>query len=190
MLQGDALEAALTRLPTQSAEGTAYRVIPAQYHLTALSSVGSLQHGGRYNPRGQLEALYLSDSPITALQEIDAIQQTSSRLIGRKTGPKTLLSVDYLLQRLVNLTDTETRNALHVTLQDLLGPWVLEQTVTEVAPTQRLGLAIAGAGIEALRVPSSKNPSSSNLVIFPRTVLEGSWLRVYDDSGFIDARLP
>ncbi len=190
MLQGDALEAALTQLPIRSAEGTAYRVIPAQYHLTALSAVGSLRHGGRYNPRDQLEALYLSDSPITALQEIDAIQQTSSRLIGRKTGPKTLLSVDYFLRRFVDLTDTETRNALHVTLQELLRPWILKQTVTEVAPTQRLGLAIARTGSEAVRVPSSKNPSSSNLVIFPRSLLTGSWLRVYDDSGFIDARLP
>ena len=90
----------------------------------------------------------------------------------------------------MDLTDTDVRNALRVTLQELLEPWVLKQTATEVAPTQRLGLAIAEVGSEAVRAPSSKNPSSSNLVIFPRSLLTGSWLRVYDDSGFIDARLP
>ena len=77
MLREEALKAALDRVPIIAAEGTAYRVIPARHYLTALSSIGSFQRGGRYNPRGRLEALYLSESPITALQEVDAIQQTS-----------------------------------------------------------------------------------------------------------------
>lgn len=97
MLSDRELGAALARLPGRPATWTAYRVIPACFYPTALSTVGSCQRGGRYNPRGQLEAL---------------------------------------------------------------------------------------------RAPSAKDPSATNLVIFPDALQPASTLRVFDDSGFIDASLP
>lgn len=189
MLQGDAQRAALAQAPVGPAQGVAYRVIPARYHLTALAAVGAFQRGGRYNPHGRLEALYLSESPIVALQEVEAVQQTSGQLIGLTFSPKTLLSVEYALERLLDLTDAGVQRLLETNLQELTAPWVLEQSISGAAPTQRLGLAVAEAGIEALRAPSSKNPSAANLVIYPDTLRPRS-LRVFDDSGFIDAKLP
>src|ERR671931_265359 len=97
MLRRDALVAAVQRLPTQPLEGVAFRLILARYAATALSSIGSLRTGGRYNVRGRFEAL---------------------------------------------------------------------------------------------RVPSARDPSTDNLVVLPDRLRAGSSLRVFDDSGLIDALLP
>jgi len=190
VLSGRELDAALARLPGRPATGTAYRVIPARFYLTALSTVGSRQRGGRYNPRGQLEALYLSESPVVALQEVEALQRTSRELVGLTFGPKTLLSVTYSLNRVLDLTDPDARKALATDRAELTAPWLLAQSASGSAPTQRLGLAAYAAGLEALRAPSAKDPSAANLVIFPDALQPASTLRVFDDSGFIDASLP
>ncbi len=190
MLEGDALLGALARVPVRPARGVSYRVIPARFHLTALSAIGAYQRGGRYNPRGRLEALYLSESPIVALQEVEAVRGTATQLVGLTFSPKTLLSVEYDLVRLLDLTDEGVQRALEANLEELTAPWVLEQSRLGSAPTQRLGRAVAEAGIEALRAPSAKNPKAANLVIYPTVLQPGSSLRVFDDSGFIDARLP
>jgi RES domain-containing protein len=63
MLAGEALARALAELPSHSFKGTVYRIIPAQYPVSALSGIGALKTGGRYNPRGKLEALYLAEDP-------------------------------------------------------------------------------------------------------------------------------
>lgn len=77
MLEGQALKDALSTLEVEEAQGVAFRVIPAQYPVTALFGIGSLKRGGRFNPKGLLEALHLSESPVTALQEVEAIMQSS-----------------------------------------------------------------------------------------------------------------
>ena len=56
---------------------------------------------------------------------------------------------------------------------------------------QPLGAAVYGLqSIEALKVPSARDPSTYNLVVFVDRLLVNSALRVYDDSGIIDAKLP
>jgi RES domain-containing protein len=190
MLAGEALARALAKLPTHSFKGTAYRIIPAQYHVSALSGIGSLTRGGRYNPRGKLEALYLAEDPITALQEVEAVRLTSAGLIAAKSSPKTLLSVEYELQVALDLTTVETQTARGTTLEELIAPYLTLEAKHGLAPTQALGLAAAEAGIEVLRVPSAKNRTAANLVIYPRNLKSPSTLRVIDDTGFIDARLP
>lgn len=44
--------------------------------------------------------------------------------------------------------------------------------------------------IEALKVPSARDESYHNLVVFADRLSTNSSLRVYDDSGIIDAQLP
>ena len=60
MLAADALAAAVARLPTRPLDGGAFRLIHARYATTALSAIGSLRLGGRYNGLGAFEALYLA----------------------------------------------------------------------------------------------------------------------------------
>lgn len=62
-----------------------------------------------------------------------------------------------------------------------------------MAPTQTLGSAAYNLqSIEALKVPSARDPNTYNLVVFVNRLSssDNSFLRVYDDSGIIDARLP
>lgn len=61
----------------------------------------------------------------------------------------------------------------------------------QIAPTQILGeTAYNLQNIEALKVPSARDPNTYNLVIFPDRLTNNSLLRVYDDSGTINAQLP
>jgi RES domain-containing protein len=72
MLPRDALVVAAKDISTGPRDGVAFRLILARYAATALSSIGSLRAGGRYNMRDQFEALYLASSPVTALREVEA----------------------------------------------------------------------------------------------------------------------
>ncbi len=187
----DALVVAVQRLPTSPCQGVAFRLILARYATTALSSIGSLRTGGRYNMPGRFEALYLATSPLTALLEVEALVQTVEGLRGIKGPPRILLSVDYRLQAVADLTELPTRQALGTTLAELRAPWRPLNAAGEVAPTQVLGEVVhEHPGIEALRVPSAREPSTDNLVVFPDRLQGGSGLRVFDDSGLIDAHLP
>jgi RES domain-containing protein len=191
MLTRDALVVAVQRLPTKPLEGVAFRLILARHAATALSSIGSLRIGGRYNRRGRFEVLYLASSPVTALREVEALVETADGLCGVKGPPRILLSVEYRLQSVVDLTDQSVQGILGTTLDELCAPWRPLNAAGQVAPTQLLGEVIRDDGsIEALRVPSARDPSTDNLVIFPDRLCAGSSLRVFDDSGLIDAQLP
>src|SRR5438270_1647975 len=191
MLRRDALVVAVQRLPTKPFEGVAFRLILARYAATALSSIGSLRTGGRYNRRGRFEALYLASSPVTALREVEALVETADGLRDVKGPPRILLSVEHRLQSVADLTDPMVQAAVGTTLDELCAPWRPLNPAGQVAPTQLLGEVIRDDGsIEALRVPSARVPSTENLVIFPDRLCAGSSLRVFDDSGLIDAQLP
>lgn len=187
---GDALEQALSNIAPTPWTGVAYRLIPAQFAGTALSSIGSLKRGGRYNPRETFEALYLADTPLTALQEINLIKVTDEAILSAKSSPRLLLSVEVTLSSVVDLTTQRTQDILNTNLQELTGSWLAMSAVGHLAPTQALGVTVYGLeAIEALKVPSAQDPKATNLVIFPDRLRQGSQVRVYDDSGLIDARL-
>lgn len=183
-----ALEKAFSSLPTQTLRQTFFRVIHAKYAATALSAVGSFRFGGRYNPAGQFEALYLADSPVTALEEVVALLRTNNQLQGVKGPPRILLSVDCDLSSVLMLSDH--LDALGLAEPDLLLPWRDSLRRSEVPITQCLGaLAFERKDIEGLLVSSAKNPATKNLVVFPDRLQAGSSLRVFDDSGLIDSSI-
>lgn len=190
MLSGTALEQALTNLTLGPWIGVAYRLIPAQFAGTALSSIGSSKRGGRYNPRETFEALYLADTPLTALQEINLIKVTDEAILSAKSSPRLLLSVEVTLFALLDITTSQMQTALSTNLQELTGSWLVTNASGQTAPTQVLGAAAYSLKtIEGLRVPSAQNPRATNLVIFPDRLCQGSRVRVYDDSGLIDVTL-
>lgn len=190
MLAGEALENALTDLIPVPWTGVAYRLIPAQFAGTALSSIGSFRRGGRYNPKEAFEALYLADTPLTALQEINLVKVTDAAILSAKSSPRLLLSVEVTLSAVLDMTTMPVQDALNTNLQELTGSWLVMNAVGRTAPTQALGAAVYNHGnIEALRTPSAQDPRATNLVIFPNRLRPGSRVRVYDDSGLIDATL-
>lgn len=191
MLTGNELINTLVTLPVLSEEGVAYRLIHAKYAASALSSIGSVKFGGRYNPPQTFEALYLASNPVTALQEVNALVQTTNGLFGVKGPPRILLSIDYRLNAILDINNLDIQIALEISLPELIEPWRPINAQGIVALTQKLGATVYSIqSIEALKVPSARDPSTYNLVVFPDTLAANSSLRVYDDSGIIDAQLP
>ena len=169
---------------------TFFRIIHAKYASTALSAVGSYRFGGRYNPAGAFEVLYLADHPVTALEEVEALLRTDDDLKGVKGPPRIVLSVECALQRVVQLNESALRD-LDLSVEDIIGPWRESLRRNQTPVTHQIGrISFERGDVEALLVPSAKNPATSNLVVFPDRLLKGSALRVFDDSGIIDARLP
>ena len=191
MLPRDPLVVAVQNLPRPPRQGLAFRFILARYAAAALSSIGSLRAGGRYNMRGEFEALYLASSPVTALREVEVLVETADGLRDVKGPPRILLSIEYDLQAVADLTDSAIQDRLGTSLPELCAPWRALNAAGLPAATQVLGNVVHDlAVIEALRVPSARDPSIDNLVIFPDRLRSTSMVRVFDDSGLIDARLP
>jgi RES domain-containing protein len=191
MLSGEALKQALSEVTLTPWTGVAYRLIPAQFAGTALSSIGSYRRGGRYNPKEGFEALYLADTPLTALQEINLMRITDGAILSAKSAPRLLLSVEVVLSAVLDVTTGENQDVLGTNVQELTGNWLVLNATGQTAPTQDLGSAAYSlATIEALRVASAQDPRASNLVVLPDRLAQRSSVRVYDDSGLIDATLP
>jgi RES domain-containing protein len=102
--------------------GIAYRLIEHRYIETALSSIGSLIAGGRFNVAGAFEALYLSEDPTTTLHEAQAVIHTDGRLAGVKGPPRLLLSLEYELHHVLDLTAEPLHTQLQTTLSELVSP--------------------------------------------------------------------
>jgi len=190
VLTNNQLIAAVAALPTSSLTGLAFRVIFVRYLDTALSSIGSVL-GGRYNPPQAFQALYLTEESVTALLEVEALFKTGSKLRSIPKSPLIVLSIYYQLNAVIDITNFDNQQALATNLQELTGNWRLMNALGQIAPTQILGEAAYNLQtIEALKVPSARDPNSYNLIVFPDRLSANSSLRVYDDSGTINAQLP
>ena len=188
MLEPTQLRAALETFERRPLTGTAFRMVRLEYVGSPLSAIGAFKRGGRYNPRGVFEAMYLADTPFTALREVRAVVETASGLVGVRTGPSLLLSIDYVLQSVLDLTEPASHKMLETSLEELLAPWLPATLAGGIAPTQQLGLTARDLEtVEALLVPSAQDPRASNLAVFPDRMRTGSSLRVYDQSGTVDA---
>ncbi|WP_017717643.1 RES family NAD+ phosphorylase [Kamptonema formosum] len=140
MLTGNQLIAALAALPTVSLPGEVFRVVQAKYINTALSSVGS-RLGGRYNPPSAFEALYLADSSVTALLEVEALIKAGTLLRSIAKPPLIVLSINSQLNAVLDITNLNSQQALGTNLQELTGNWRLMNALGQIAPTQSLGEA-------------------------------------------------
>jgi RES domain-containing protein len=126
VLTGNKLVDQLKKLPLDKKQGEVFRMIHIQFQKTTLSAIGSRINGGRYNisqqfPGQDFEALYTSDSPITVLQELEFLINTPLGLIPFKREPYLLLSLEYSLQFVLDLTDINNQNYLGTNLQELTG---------------------------------------------------------------------
>jgi len=125
------------------------------------------------------------------LREFEALVETADGLQGVKGPPRILLSVEYRLQTAVDFTDAIVHRIVGTTIDELCAAWRPLSAAGHVAPTQLLGEVIhENTIIEALRVPSARDPATDNLVVFPDRPSAVSSVRVFDDSGLIDAQLP
>lgn len=176
------LEAVFKSLATTPLRGTFFRSIDARYLLASpLSALGSLLFGGRYNHVGWFEALYLADTPHTALFEVEHIYKDSDgKVAGRRMAPRALLSIDADLQHVIDLRQPEVQAALEIAESDLLAPWKLAQARGEYPLTHLLGAAARAAGIEGIIAPSARSSEGFALVVFPDRLRSGSVVTLYN----------
>ena len=159
-----------------------------RYVETPLSAVGSILTGGRYNPKGAFEVLYLAENATTTLLEVQFAASSGGRFQAEPKDPYVVFSIAFELQQLVDLHDEGNLADLGLTQEDLQQPWRLKQARGGSVFTQELGQALLELGFEGFKYPSATD-GTANLAVFPDNLKVGSFLEISWD-GRILARVP
>jgi RES domain-containing protein len=177
-------EAVLATLGS-AVRGSFFRAVPLQFQATPLSAIGSVTSGGRYNPREGFEVLYLGENPDTVIREIRfMVRDPAGQEIAIRKQPQIMMTIEYDLQHVANLTDPTVLRRLHVTRKSLLGEWADIVDAGNVPVTHTLGRAALAVGLEGLIVPSARHRGASNLAVIPQNLRAGSFVQIYDPQGF------
>jgi len=180
VLDDESLTAALAKAPPLNFLGHTYRVIDDEFRTDPLSGIGSVLKGGRYNSPHTFEALYTSDSRVTALHEVAALFGD----VDAPRSPELILTVDVRLTRVLDLTDEIVCKLLGIATDDLAAPFLEDQLRGGEAATQRLErLIFTLRRFSALRVPSAARVGAENLVILPARLGRGELVRLHDERG-------
>ena len=185
----------LLRVGPRPFRGVAYRVIGSRFLSSPLASAGSRLRGGRFNPAGEFEVLYVALSVDTAFAERDGLLLTAAGIkAARAVRTGVLLKLGCQLTSVLDLTDQRVRERLAVSLADVLGPWLpwiaASARATAVAPSQAIGRNVhASRRFEGILYPSTKDPAGRCLAIFPDRLRRPSSVTVQDPDGVIRGTL-
>jgi RES domain-containing protein len=143
-----------------------------------LSAQGSLHAGGRFNFMNVFAVLYLSCDLHTCVEETTK----SARLPEMEVAnvlPRTLIGIEVMLSRVLNLTDATIRRRLRITKKSLIADdWEKLQNVDkQEAFTQQIGRLAREIGFEAILVPLAVT-RGKNLDVFPDRLLPSSSLKI------------
>jgi RES domain-containing protein len=176
------------------------RAVKEQYlrsdNPDSLWAGGPVKVGARFTPKGSFDSLYLASDPFTALHEVDAVFHP---LFRGGTPPLTLLTIEGIVENVLDLTEASNVRQLDTFYEELTGHWRQAQydhLVGEgpLPSTQRLGkMAYEMGTISGLLYRSAKNPEKAvNLVVFPDRLRPGrsTYLEVYDPTGILRKRIP
>lgn len=192
------LAAALANAPLISAHGPWSRALGYRYLLgpppgqtgppQPLWGGAASLAGARFTPQGGFDSIYLANDPITAFVEVSALVLLPGGPVPVRSSPWVVVSVDGILNDLLDLTDPATLTALVTTAQEMTGNWV----TTPHPPTQLLGqLAYDSGRIAGIQYASAKHPGGVNLVVFPNRIpiAAGNHLQVFDPHGNLAQRI-
>ena len=116
-----------------------------------------------------------------------------------RNPPWTLVTVEGIVENILDLTDPSIRQRLATSIAELTGDWRYSERLylegkESMPPTQLLGQKAFEAGrISGIRYHSAKDTGQgTNLVVFTDRLAVGqaSFLEVYDPSGSLQQRLP
>ncbi len=144
--------------------------------------------GARFTPKGSFDSIYLAGDPITALIEVSALVLLPGGPLLARTPPWVIVSVNGILNSLLDLTAPSTLAALATSEQEMTGTWVKAHN----PPTQLLAQAAYDSGrIAGIKYRSAKSIDGLNLVVFSDkiSVSAGSFLEVYDPHGALAQRV-
>ena len=171
--------------------GSFVRAVPLRFMSSPIGAIGSIADGGRYNPIGAFEVLYLAKMPDTAVREIALVvtDPTTGIEILAPKEPQMILTVDVSLADVVDLRKTAVRNALNVTRIALFNDWEDAVHCGLRPPTHALGIAAYAAGVEALISPSTKH-HGWNLNVFLDNLRRGSTVEIHAASVVFPSTTP
>jgi RES domain-containing protein len=190
------LTAALANATLASAHGPWSRAIGYRYLLPPgmtgppqpLWGGAAKLAGARFTPQGGFDSIYLAHDPITAFIEVSTLVLLAGGPVPARTAPWVVVSVDGILNNLLDLTDAATLTALGASAQETTGAWA----ATPHPPTQLLGrLAYESERIAGIKYASAKRPGGLNLVVFPDRIpaAASSFLEVHDPHGRLAQRI-
>lgn len=200
MLPDEDLREVLLDIVLSPARGPWIRAVKEQYLRSGnpdpLWAGGPVKTGARFTPKGSFESLYLASDPFTALYEVEAVFDP---LFPGVSPPLTLLTIEGIVENVLDLTDASNLRQLDTTHEELTDSWREAQYEHSVGQgplpsTQRLGrIAYEMGTIAGLLYRSAKNPKMAvNLVVFPDRLRLGrsTYLEVYDPTGILRRRIP
>lgn len=156
----------VNKLPSKPFSGEAYRHVYEGKDGTESSR--SKIAGGRWNPRGEFEALYLALSEEGAVGEFIRYVGYYKSLSPNDATTREIVCVKVNVRKILDLNDPKIRAPLGVTQEELLAGRDQWDDITW--PIAR---AVFAAGFEGILVPSAAN-GWINLVLFPGKFLPGS----------------
>ena len=145
--------------------------------------------GARFTPVASFDSIYLTQDPLTAFIEVSALILLPGGPMPVRSAPWVVVSVDGILNCLLDLTDPLTLARLGTTSEEVTGAWAIIQH----PPTQLLGQVAYDSGrITGIKYASAKHPGGINIVVFPDriSIVPGDYLEVYDPQGNLAQRVP
>jgi RES domain-containing protein len=192
MLQGADLTAALSKIKRVAVHGPWYRIVPFRYLITTpptpLFAAGSKFSGARFTPPGSFDSLYMATDEITALAEVNALLIQPGGPVSIMKEPNTILSVDGIITRVIDLTAPASQTMLSTNGQEMTGNWFAVPN----PPTQTLAQAAYDLGdVAGIQYGSAKNPGQKNLAVFTDRLGPPApdYLEVHDPHGNLTVRI-
>lgn len=135
-----------------------------------VSGIGAFRAGGRWNPIGVMNVVYLSVEPETAMRE-SLEHFRYNRLPVSKAFPKVTVSVAVKVGKMLDLTNPDLASRLPISLSELMSEdWRALVSRGTQPGSQAVGVACFQAGIQAVQVPSKPDPNGANILVFPETL--------------------
>lgn len=155
-----------------------HRYLAPKWAFAPTSGAGAATDGGRFNRPG-VEALYLSRSPQTALEEY---RQGASI-----TPPATLAAYHVTLGEVADLSNGFDPDDWASEWSAWDSEWRrIARIDNKVPPSWQLADAVITSGLRGILFPSLRHPGGTNLVLYPANLIEGDRIAVHDP----DRRLP
>jgi RES domain-containing protein len=165
--------------------GDAFRFANAGYATAdvLISGDGAMQHGGRWNPRGEFPTTYLALDVETAWAE----KLHSFRHYGLPLEhclPACLVLIRVRLFQVLDLTTARHRERLGITVESMTAELPPAPGGDKhQAARHALARLVHAAGVEGLVVPSARRPRGTNLVVFPTNLGKTSRLVIVNPEG-------
>jgi RES domain-containing protein len=145
---------------------------------TLISGLGAMHYGGRWNAAGEFPVFYAALDLATAYEE-KTYSNRRYAIPPEQWLPAVIVLVEVKLARVLDLTLPATRNQFGITPEAMVAER-LASSGKSSHETARHAIARAArrAGIEALIVPSARNPGGKNLAVFVENLGKSSSLLI------------